>query len=89
MNFNEAVAFMKQNKFVARVVWDAEKKYCCILPGMKNIFQVLTVPNPNVACWLPSVEDFLAQDWIEIVSIEGPKPVETEAPAQPEESVAA
>jgi hypothetical protein len=81
MQFNDALQAMLAGKYVARAAWDAEAKYCVIMPGMTFMWLIQTIPNPNAGVWMGMVADLLADDWKVIEKIESPKPVEAPAAA--------
>ena len=61
MNFTDALAQLQAGKYVKRPGWEAA--YCALMPHMKSIWQVTTLPNPNAGNYLPILEDLLATDW--------------------------
>ena len=69
MNFTQAVQAVRDGNFVARLAWDRLNQYCVLLPNIKNIWLVkygtiTDVPyEPNARNWVPTVVDFIAEDW--------------------------
>ena len=63
MNFQEALAVMKERKFVTRPEMITNKEYLCFLPGMTSILMIKTIPNINFGNYLFTETDFLANDW--------------------------
>jgi hypothetical protein len=61
MNFTEALAAMKDRKYVKRAGWT--DGYCCIMPHMLAIWKILHNPTPNAGMFQQSVEDLEASDW--------------------------
>lgn len=72
MKFAEALQGMLDGKYMGRPAWQAEAKYCVIMPGMEFIWLIQTIPNPNAGVWMAKVEDMLADDWVVVEKVEVP-----------------
>lgn len=66
MDFKQAIDSLVKGHYLVREGWEAEGKYLVFMPGMKSVWQILTMPNPNAGNYLFLVDDFLANDWKEI-----------------------
>jgi uncharacterized protein DUF2829 len=74
MNFTEALAKLQQGNYVKRAAWN--DGYLCLMPDMQYIWRILTAPNPNCGNFMPSMSDFLADDWQDYtggVSLQSPE----------------
>lgn len=67
MLFEEALTMLKDGKSMCRAVWPLEEGYLQIMPGMKYVWKIVLLPNPNAGNFIFSVEDFTADDWQEFV----------------------
>ena len=75
MLFEKALQQLKDGYAVRRLVWPIAEGYLKILPGMKHVWKIVLLPNPNAGNFIFSVEDFDAEDWI-IVDAHNPFPEE-------------
>ncbi len=67
MLFKEALAQLESGKSMCREVWRLEDGYLKLMDGMKFVWKIVLLPNPNAGNYIFSVEDFLAGDWREFV----------------------
>lgn len=65
MTFNEALVLLKEGKKLSRSTWGESDGYLVFMPGMKNIWKIITMPTPNAGNHILSVEEIEAQDWKE------------------------
>ena len=82
MLFEEAIAKLLAGKSMCRAVWPLEESYLQIMPGMKYVWKIVLLPQPNAGNYIFSVEDFHADDWQEFVVpsvIEAPVVLEQQA----------
>jgi hypothetical protein len=84
MLFQEALSELKDGIAMRRAEWPIEEGYLKLMPGMKFVWKIVLVPNPNAGNFIFSVEDLEGNDWEEFVSfeeIEGYKVIEAEKQA--------
>lgn len=65
MLFDEALAMLKEGHAMHRELWSLEDGYLQIMPGMKHVWKIVLLPNPNAGNYIFSIEDFDASDWQE------------------------
>ena len=70
MNFQEALAALEAGQAVCREEWCLEDGYLKLMEGMKFVWKIVLLPNPNAGNYIFSVADFLANDWKEFVAPE-------------------
>jgi hypothetical protein len=63
MLFSDALELMEQGETVCREAWSLEDGYLKFMPGMKFVWKIVLLPNPNAGNYIFSVEDFKACDW--------------------------
>ena len=63
MKFYDALEALKQRVAVRRKSWAIEEGYLSFMPGMKHVWKIVLLPNPNAGNFIFSVEDFDAEDW--------------------------
>lgn len=63
MLFMEALEQLKEGATMRRTAWPMEEGYLKLLPGMKFVWKIVLLPNPNAGNFIFSVEDFLGSDW--------------------------
>ncbi len=80
MNFLEALAKLQAGYSMNRTSWTPEDGYLKLMDGMKFVWKIVLIPNPNAGNYIFGVEDFLADDWQEFVMPQ-PKPVEPSSSA--------
>lgn len=68
MLFLDALKQLESGVAMRRQVWTPEDGYLSIMPGMKYVWKIVLLPNPNAGNFIFSVEDFLASDWEEFVA---------------------
>lgn len=64
MNFNEALDQLKAGEELRREAWPFDDGYLQLMKGMKYVWKIMLVPNPNAGNFIFSSEDFLANDWV-------------------------
>lgn len=77
MLFQEALEKLKSGDALRREAWPKAEGYLKILPGMKHVWKIVLLPNPNAGNFIFSIEDFESQDWV-IVDPVDPFPEEAE-----------
>jgi len=65
MQFKEALEKLQAGFAVRRLSWPATEGYLKFLPGMKHIWKIMLLPNPNAGNFIFAVDDFLCDDWVE------------------------
>lgn len=63
MLFSEALDNLEKGFPMRRSIWTAEDGYLSLMPGMKYVWKIVLLPNPNAGNFIFSVEDFKADDW--------------------------
>ncbi len=63
MLFNEALEHLQAGESMRRKAWPIEEGYLKLLPGMKHVWKIVLLPNPNAGNFIFSVEDFISDDW--------------------------
>lgn len=63
MLFLDALAQLKAGVPMRRAAWTAEEGYLKLMPGMKYVWKIVLIPNPNAGNFIFSVEDFEKDDW--------------------------
>jgi len=67
MLFLEALAELEAGKAMRRAAWEDAEGYLKVLPGMKFVWKIVLVPNPNAGNFIFSLEDFNGDDWEEFL----------------------
>jgi hypothetical protein len=70
MLFSEALQKLQDGAAMRRVAWPEIEGYLKIMPGMGYVWKIVLKPNPNAGNFIFSVEDFLANDWIEFTGFD-------------------
>jgi hypothetical protein len=65
MLFEEALTMLKDGKSICRSAWSLDDGYLQIMPGMKYVWKIVLLPQPNAGNFIFSVDDFTADDWQE------------------------
>lgn len=65
MLFSEALEQLQKGKVMCRQAWSLQDGYLKLMPGMKFVWKIVLLPNPNAGNYIFSVEDFLECDWKE------------------------
>ncbi len=65
MLFLDALKQLEAGCAMRRSSWPAEEGYLKLMPGMKFIWKIVLVPNPNAGNFIFSLEDFNGNDWEE------------------------
>ncbi len=65
MLFLEALKELEAGAAMRRSSWDPDEGYLKLMPGMKFIWKIVLVPNPNAGNFIFSLEDFNGDDWVE------------------------
>lgn len=65
MIFVRALEQLHCGKCMRRKAWPLDEGYLKLMPGMKFIWKIVLVPNPNAGNFIFSVEDFEGEDWEE------------------------
>jgi len=65
MLFLDALAQLQAGVSMRRKAWAIEEGYLKLMPGMKFVWKIILVPNPNAGNFIFSVEDFTKDDWEE------------------------
>jgi hypothetical protein len=63
MLFLDALNQLKSGESMCRASWSLEDGYVKLMDGMKFVWKIVLLPNPNAGNYIFSVEDFLACDW--------------------------
>lgn len=79
MLFLDALQSLKAGQAMRRASWAEEEGYLQLMPGMKFIWKIMLVPNPNAGNFIFSVEDFEGDDWVPFVAPAEPLEAEKEA----------
>lgn len=83
MLFKEALELLKSGEAMRREAWPMDEGYLKILPGMKHVWKIVLVPNPNAGNFIFSIEDLDEDDWKKFempgIDIEACKEVEKAA----------
>ena len=66
MLFVYALERLKMGAAMRRKGWTEEDGYIALMPGMKYVWKIVLLPNPNAGNFIFSVEDFTANDWEEL-----------------------
>ena len=77
MLFAQAMEALNEGKYVTRAAWNGTGEYVVLMPGMQNLWKILTVPNPNAGMFNPLVADLNADDWMEYDRVKAVQAVET------------
>lgn len=64
MLFAEALAQLQAGVPMRRESWPVEDGYLSLMPGMKYVWKIMLVPNPNAGNFIFEVADFHASDWV-------------------------
>ena len=78
MLFAESLQALHDGAGVRRLSWPTEEGYLKLLPGMKHVWKIVLLPNPNAGNFIFSVEDFESNDW-EVIDHVNPFPQVVEA----------
>ncbi len=79
MLFVEALESLQAGNAVRRQSWDEQEGYLKILPGMKFVWKIVLLPNPNAGNFIFSIEDFMGDDWFVVNPVEPfPKAIEVD-----------
>lgn len=70
MLFQEALACLQAGDAMRRSAWPTAEGYLKILPGMKHVWKIVLLPNPNAGNFIFSIEDFLSDDWVKVDPVE-------------------
>lgn len=65
MQFLEALKQLEAGVAMRRAAWPDAEGYLQLLPGMKFVWKIVLVPNPNAGNFIFSLEDFNGDDWEE------------------------
>ena len=68
MLFSDALKQLECGVAMRRAAWPVEEGYLKLMPGMKFVWKIVLVPNPNAGNFIFSLEDFHGDDWEEFVS---------------------
>jgi hypothetical protein len=63
MLFSEALELMKEGHSMCRESWKIEDGYLKIMDGMKFVWKIVLLPNPNAGNYIFAIDDFYATDW--------------------------
>ena len=63
MTFDEAFKELLKGKYVTRSTWN-DGSYLVLLPGIPNIWKIITTPQPNVGGWPATKADYQADDYV-------------------------
>jgi hypothetical protein len=63
MLFLDALAQLEAGLPMRRKAWSLEEGYLSLMSGMKYVWKIVLIPNPNAGNFIFSVEDFKACDW--------------------------
>jgi hypothetical protein len=81
MLFNEALEALKEGKHIRRALWSKEEGYLVLLPGIRTVWRIQSIPNVTAGNHLFLSDEFQASDW-EILDVEKylaePKPQESD-----------
>ena len=73
MNFGQALELMKQGKKVERKGWNGKGMYVfiepeCMIYGCRRLNAHFLIKNVDktFSTWVPSVNDCLSEDWVEV-----------------------
>ncbi len=72
MQFYEALAHLENGLAMRRRAWPDAEGYLKVLPGMKFVWKIVLVPNPNAGNFIFSLEDFNGDDWEEFKGFDVP-----------------
>lgn len=64
----EALSALQTGHAMHRKAWSLEDGYLVVMPGMKHVWKIVLLPNPNAGNYIFSIEDLLADDWQEFVA---------------------
>ena len=65
MIFTDALSHLQDGVPMRRAAWPVDEGYLQLMPGMKHVWKIMLVPNPNAGNFIFSVEDFNSDDWHE------------------------
>ena len=68
MLFLEALKELESGAAMRRSSWPTDEGYLKLMPGMKFVWKIVLVPNPNAGNFIFSLEDFNGDDWVEFVA---------------------
>ncbi len=63
MLFEEALTQLQNGAALRRSSWPVDEGFLMLLPGMKHVWKIMLLPNPNAGNFIFSVEDFVSSDW--------------------------
>lgn len=67
MLFLDALKQLEAGIAMRRTAWADSEGYLKVMPGMKYVWKIVLVPNPNAGNFIFSLEDFHGDDWVEFV----------------------
>jgi len=82
MLFSEALEQLQHGETMCRESWTLEDGYLKLMPGMKFVWKIVLLPNPNAGNYIFCVEDFLGCDWKKFEAPKEPVAVEVEEAAE-------
>lgn len=68
MLFLDALTQLEAGVAMVRDTWTEEDGYLSMMPGMKYVWKIILLPNPNAGNFIFSVEDFTADNWMPYVA---------------------
>jgi hypothetical protein len=72
MLFLDALQQLEAGLPMRRASWPVEEGYLKLMPGMKFVWKIVLVPNPNAGNFIFSLEDFNGDDWQEFTTPSAP-----------------
>ena len=63
MLFADALVQLQAGVPMRRAAWSIDEGYLQLMSGMKHVWKIMLVPNPNAGNFIFSMEDFLGDDW--------------------------
>lgn len=76
MLFLDALEQLELGTPMRRASWPVEEGYLQLMAGMKFVWKIMLVPNPNAGNFIFSVDDLHGDDWEEFIV--GPESVAVE-----------
>lgn len=67
MLFLDALKQLEAGVAMRRTAWADSEGYLKVMPGMKYVWKIVLIPNPNAGNFIFSLEDFNGDDWVEFV----------------------
>lgn len=65
MLFLDALQLLEAGLPMRRASWAVDEGYLKLMPGMKFVWKIILIPNPNAGNFIFSLEDFNGDDWQE------------------------